>query len=136
MANYDTINTGLRWDSAGQLAKTKRPNRDHSTWKKTPQTLIARKLSQRKYQEKVTIAVFKAYGQTCICCGESEQAFLTIDHINGGGRQERLRLKKTGTGFYSWLRYNKFPEGYQTMCMNCNWAKSKCGICPHNKTHE
>ena len=33
--------------------------------------------------------VMAHYGNKCACCGETAQAFLTLDHTNGGGRQHR-----------------------------------------------
>jgi hypothetical protein len=50
---------------------------------------------------------------------------LTIDHINGGGRQERKKLKKVGVTFYHWLQKQGYPEGYQVLCMNCQFIKLK-----------
>lgn len=26
---------------------------------------------------------------------------------------------------------NKYPEGFQILCMNCNWGKGIYGECPH-----
>lgn len=71
---------------------------------------------------------FDYYGRVCVCCGETELAFLTIDHINGYGTQHR---KKIGTSIYKWLVQNNFPEGFQTLCWNCNWGKRLLGACPH-----
>jgi hypothetical protein len=69
-----------------------------------------------------------AYGARCVCCGETEPKFLTIDHINndggGGKRKERniaLVLKRLG-----WPKDN-----YQLLCFNCNCAKGFYGACPH-----
>ena len=56
----------------------------------------------------------------CVRCGESDMACLTIDHINGGGNAHR---KVIGSHFYSWLIKQGFPEGYQTLCMNCQMKK-------------
>jgi hypothetical protein len=36
-----------------------------------------------------------------------------------------------GVRFYSWLRRNNYPEGYQVLCFNCNIAKGLYGVCPH-----
>lgn len=77
-------------------------------------------------------AVFEHYGKACACCGESEDAFLTIDHINGGGSQQR---KKIGT-MYRWLVRNDFPPEFQTLCWNCNAAKHIRGCCPHQRLRE
>jgi len=64
----------------------------------------------------------------CKCCGESKIEFLSFDHINGGGSKHR----KSGIGNISyWLVKNKFPEGFQILCHNCNQAKSYYGKCPH-----
>lgn len=82
------------------------------------------------YQDKQ--AAFKAYGNCCQCCGESNERFLTIDHINNNGSEERQKINsKGGSSFYRWLRQNNYPEGYQTLCNNCNQGKKFCGRCPH-----
>jgi len=87
--------------------------------------------------------VISHYGGKCACCGESEDAFLCIDHINGGGNQHRkvtFKVKRTesgsmaGTGggrFYRWLQTNNYPPEFQVLCWNCNSAKHKLGQCPH-----
>lgn len=67
----------------------------------------------------------------CACCGEKEILFLTIDHINNNGNKERKELKKMGRTYYVWLRKNNYPDGLQVLCMNCNWAKGRFGLCPH-----
>ena len=67
----------------------------------------------------------------CACppCGEDYIEFLTIDHIEGGGRKH---IKSIGTSMlYRWLVKNNFPEGFQVLCMNCNFSKGKYGYCPH-----
>jgi len=56
----------------------------------------------------------------CVRCGEDDMACLTIDHINGGGAQHR---KVVGSHFYAWLIKQGFPEGYQVLCMNCQFKK-------------
>ena len=79
--------------------------------------------------------VFAAYGgYKCACCGETEQMFLSIDHIDNNGAEERKSGLYAGSGysFYRWLRKTGFPSGYQVLCMNCNVGKHKNGgVCPH-----
>ena len=78
------------------------------------------------------IEVFNYYGgPVCSCCGESHIEFLSLDHINGGGCQHRKTIK--GKSIYEWCRQNNFPEGFQVLCMNCNFAKRFNRICPHKK---
>jgi len=65
----------------------------------------------------------------CACCGETHYEFLALDHINGGGRQER---KERGNKMqWRWLQILNYPNGYQVLCHNCNCAKHVYGECPH-----
>ena len=70
---------------------------------------------------------FEVYGKICACCGESRYEFLSIDHINGGGRQHRKTVTKT----CRWLVKQGFPKGYRVLCHNCNQALGFYGLCPH-----
>jgi hypothetical protein len=84
------------------------------------------------YRKNCKKKVFDHYGRKCTCCGETEEIFLTIDHINGGGSKQRKELGGSGNRFYEWLVNNNFPEGFQVLCRNCNWAKA-FGLCPHKR---
>ena len=76
--------------------------------------------------------VMEAYGGTrCVCCGETGIAFLTIDHIEGKGRQHRKAIERRGETFYRWLKLKNFPRGYRVMCMNCNCSLAWFRYCPH-----
>jgi len=58
--------------------------------------------------------------------------FLAIDHIEGGGGQHRESIGKKGTQFYSWLKENGYPPGFQVLCHNCNISKFiNGGYCIH-----
>ena len=85
------------------------------------------------------LIVLEHYGKTCSCCGETCIPFLSLDHINGDGRQHRQQLPGCGTGpkLYRWLIKNGFPPGFRVLCINCNWgAKWNNGLCPHqDKTY-
>ncbi len=81
-----------------------------------------------KWRKKVKIQVLTYYGKDkelkCALCGEDRLGCLTIDHINGGGHQHRKNLGiKGGVLFYRWLIKNNFPEGYRTLCMNCQFLE-------------
>jgi len=86
---------------------------------------------QREARLRVTIKaeVLIHYGNgkyACVVCGESRPACLSIDHINGNGCQERKRFgaNRFGYKFYLYLKKNKYPAGYQTLCMNCQFVKA------------
>lgn len=69
----------------------------------------------------------------CQCCGYSGIEFLSVDHINGDGKEHR---KTIGTGFtiYRWLIKNNFPRDFQILCIACNHAKGANDKCPHQTT--
>ena len=82
---------------------------------------------------KLRLGVLAAYGNACQCCGETEQAFLTIDHVNNDGKQHRAAVRGGSNGVYRWLRDRGYPkDGFQLLCRNCNWAKYTEGQCPHS----
>jgi hypothetical protein len=73
----------------------------------------------------------------CVCCGEWRLGLLTLDHIDNNGAAHRREMKETratvqGAAWYTRLRLQGWPHGYQTMCMSCNWGKHRNGgQCPH-----
>lgn len=75
--------------------------------------------------------VFDYYGWQCECCGESEPKFLTIDHVRNDGAKMR-KLHGVGSRLYRWLIKHNFPEGFRTLCCNCNFGRARNGgVCPH-----
>jgi len=68
----------------------------------------------------VKLQVLEQYGNSCNHCGENNQEFLTIDHINNDGAIHR----KNTTNIYTFLKRNNFPkENFQILCYNCNYFK-------------
>ncbi len=61
----------------------------------------------------------------CRKCGIDDIDVLCIDHIHNDGGKFRKESKggMGGANVYRWLRKNNFPEGHQTLCMNCNLKK-------------
>lgn len=85
------------------------------------------------YKKKFYIINYYSKGKMeCACCGEKTFEFLTINHINGGGLKHRRELKSQGTDLYNYLK-KELPEGYNVLCMNCNFADGHYKICPHEK---
>lgn len=87
---------------------------------------------QRNYTVKK--AVIDGYGGRCECCGERTFELLSVDHIHGNGAEDREK-GLSGHTLYQWLIENNFPDGYQLLCMGCNFAKRDNVECPHKK-HE
>lgn len=92
---------------------------------------LARRKNHR-YREKA-LQYYSKGKMSCNCCGEKEYKFLAIDHIHGGGSQNR-RLYSGSLA--AWLVRNELPEGFQILCHNCNMAKGLYGNCPHQKSLE
>ena len=58
----------------------------------------------------------------CIWCGFDDIRALCIDHIDGDNKY--YPNKKLGVILYRWLKANNYPDGYQTLCFNCNHIKA------------
>lgn len=84
----------------------------------------------RDYNRALRNEVIDAYGARCVCCGETNRKFLTIDHVNSDGYADRQRRS-----LMTWLKKNNFPKDrYQLMCYNCNMGRAKNGgVCPHKE---
>ncbi len=84
-------------------------------------------IKSRICKVKVKFRVLSHYSEgvpKCKCCSESDIDVLCIDHINGGGGEERRCLNiKPGIEFYWHLIRNGYPKGYQVLCFNCNLKK-------------
>ena len=86
------------------------------------------KLHQQKRRANVKYLVLSHYGinnkPLCVNCGFDDIRALTIDHVfNDGGQQRKMLPETRGSCFYPWLKKHKFPVGYQTLCMNCQFIK-------------
>ena len=68
----------------------------------------------------------------CVQCGFDDMRALSLDHVEGGGREhmEELGLKKA-SDWYQWLKDHYYPEKpkLQVLCMNCQSMKER-------ETHE
>lgn len=87
----------------------------------------------KRNRDKVKKEILIAYGGKCNCCSETEPLFLAIDHVANNGAEERRKLKVSGAQLYFFIRRRGFPNDYQLLCHNCNYAKSHGG-CPHQST--
>ena len=112
-----------RWDlrhPEGRKAKQKK------WWGEDKEYKTAWAKGHRVKERKI---VLDHYGHVCSCCGETIERFLTIDHIAGGGTKHAKEV--CGGDLYRWLIKNKMPEGFQTLCWNCNCSKRWGEPCPH-----
>lgn len=88
----------------------------------------------RKRNAELRQQVYDRYGGKCVCCGESNPLFLTMDHVENNGNQMRKVHGGSSSGIYRWIIKNDYPKDFQILCMNCNFAKARNGgICPHQE---
>lgn len=94
-------------------------------YRRREETKLRRKQSNRNIRERL----FAGYGGKCVCCGETKFEFLALDHVNGGGRQERKTMSTQQIALRA-IR-NGFPPEYRVLCHNCNQSHGWYGYCPH-----
>ena len=103
-----------RWEKRNPEKKKEGKRREYRRHKAAYK---ARSLAQTRAQRQLVIQTF---GGKCVQCGFSDWRALQIDHINGGGRQDRSRFATK----YSYLKsVLATPDKYQLLCANCNWIK-------------
>lgn len=82
------------------------------------------------YQQRLKAEFVAAYGGCCTCCGEARIEFMSVQHVNGDGKQHRASVHNARV--YSDLRRRGWPKGGITVfCMNCNFATKNGRECPH-----
>ena len=81
----------------------------------------------------------------CNCCGENFHVdFLAIDHIRGSKQMDlepelkklKYSSKLRNQNLHRWILKNDFPDGFQILCTNCNFAKGmkkNNNQCPHER---
>jgi hypothetical protein len=98
----------------------------------TPEELEKERQRGRDNVKKLKTEVLSHYSNGTMHCmnpdcevpgGAKDFYSLCVDHINGGGKKHAEDLKKDGIQFYRWLKKNNLPEGFQTLCFNCNNRK-------------
>lgn len=133
--------TGLaRW------CKTCSADNNHK-WRKSPQgqqksaeyreayyeanyeSVRKKQIERNRLLRRYALEVYSGPNPICACCGETEEMFLSIDHINGNGSEHRRTLT---VSIYRWLQKNGYPDGFRVLCHNCNFVRGHYGYCPHN----
>ncbi len=126
----------LRLDKAREYSRVYHKNHPKDRSEYLKKYYIENRIS---YLEKRRIAthelkqlVLKYYGNgvvACVLCGYNNIDALSIDHIDGSGAKHRRENRYlAGRKIYGWLIKNNFPDGYRTLCMNCQWVERvRCG---------
>jgi len=92
---------------------------------------VPQPVRQSRYTRGAKAEMIVAYGGECVCCGETNPLFLSLDHINGNGQDERKEHGR-GRAFYQYLKSLGYPrDNYRLLCHNCNASLGHYGYCPH-----
>jgi hypothetical protein len=98
----------------------------HTSWRRANPNRI--KAHRSRSDKALRDAILERYGKVCACCGEAEERFLTLDHKNNDGHLHRKEVSNV----YRDLKKKGFPDGYETLCFNCNFGRAlNGGVCPH-----
>jgi hypothetical protein len=82
------------------------------------------KKKNKKKRNKLKLKIVGHYSNGTMACNRCKFAdirALSIDHINGDGAKHRREVP--GLQLYGWLETNNFPDGFQVLCMNCQFIK-------------
>jgi hypothetical protein len=64
--------------------------------------------------------LIEAFGGECVECGFDDERALQIDHLNGGGNQQRKGFSNA-SAYYRYVLSHQ--EEFQLLCANCNQIK-------------
>lgn len=80
------------------------------------------------------LQVLDLYGGACMCCGETNHKFLTMDHVQGDGALHRESVSQAEDRLKEMLSVRDDTR-FQVLCWNCNCGRAynaaNRGICPH-----
>jgi len=97
--------------------------KQQNEYKQTEDGREAVKKANKNYRLKLLNKALEYYSNgkvVCNCCGETNLEFLSLD-----GNASLTFLKK--------IQALDYPEGYEVLCMNCDWGiLQNDGMCPHH----
>jgi hypothetical protein len=96
-----------------------------------PEQVLKEAEGKKRLKRRIKLNAIQMYGGVCTCCGEERIEFLSIDHIQGGGTQERKQIR--GNSFYRELLKQPVRDDLRVLCYNCNMAIGFYGYCPHER---
>lgn len=94
------------------------------TWVENNRERVNQANTQRR--RRIRQEFMTAYGGQCACCGETQEEFLTLEHIFGRDRKIQVHLELERLRNAGWPK-----ENVQLLCFNCNSSKGVYGSCPH-----
>ena len=75
----------------------------------------------KAHLEQLWDEAFSHYGRKCIGCGETRRKFLTLDHRDNDGAEDKIKYGYIGLNLYKKLDW---PNHLQILCWNCQASKA------------
>ena len=94
-------------------------------------TRVIRNGYSKKERVALRLEFIQQYGGVCVCCGEDEIQFLTLEHTQNDGAKERSEIGANDAILRRMRKAGWPKDRYALLCYNCNMAKGKLGYCPH-----
>lgn len=79
------------------------------------------RLNHARWRQSIRESLWALLGRECVRCGFSDVRALQIDHIDGGGNQERKASRSLDEYYQKIIACG--GKGYQVLCANCNQIK-------------
>lgn len=129
------LNNKEKWETpeAKEAAKTRKQKPEYKEYQRQYREENREEINGKlkEYRSVIKKQVYVAYGNKCACCGETEEKFLGIDHVNNDGAAHRKKVKNP-TKRMKMIIEDNFPSDFQLLCHNCNLGRYlNNGICPH-----
>lgn len=129
----DTARQALRYKTDPKYRNMKRRASRENYLKKSRKELNQYTNKQRS---KIKKEVLTHYGKNekLLCCWRSctvhDLDMLSLDHVKDDGAEHRRKEKGSRISFcgkeiYYWVKRNKYPKGFQTLCMNHQYKKQR-----------
>lgn len=108
-------------------------------YKKNREKILA---YHKKWRINLRKRLLKKYGSKCVCCGESQWEFLSFDHVNNDGGEDRkawararnYKSLSTSASYYLELLNSPKRKDLRILCGSCHFAYTHFGYCPHQTT--
>lgn len=123
-ANRDKLNA---YGRALRAADPEGANAKNRAWyAANPKARANRSKYHQERKIEARLKAFAHYGPdgkaACCRCGIADPDVLTLDHVNDDGASHR-KMDKQAKALCFWVAKKGFPDGFRTLCLNCNYKK-------------
>lgn len=121
-----------KWD-ADNIQRRRDINRVHDKKRAGSATRVKQKADVRQRRHiRERIAVIEMYGGKCKFCPCTQYEYLTLDHVQGDGKQHRLEIASKYRTVYDYLLRENIIDHtrFRLLCWNCHMALTRYNVAP------